>query len=115
MIILSLKSIVLLTVLCLTNIATADYWRFNLKRYRCIETREWKTDKVAFRANWIPTTQDGHIMQNGSTFMKGVAYVDRGYTSFPNVMWQDIMLSPEESNLLFVFTILNLGDEDPRR
>jgi hypothetical protein len=111
-----IKNIVLLTaVLCLANIATADYWRFNLKRYHCVEPREWKTDKVAFFANWVTTTHDGQVKQNGTTSRKGFTYVDRGYTSHPNVMWQDIMLSEEESNLLFAFTMWNLGDEDPQK
>jgi hypothetical protein len=111
----SIKIIALLIVLCLANGATADYWRFTLNQYHCVEPREWKTDHVAFRAAWITATQDGQIVQNETTYRSLTSYVDRGDTSDLNVMWQDIMLGQEEANLLMVFIMWNLGDEDPQK
>lgn len=53
--------ILLTTLLCMASLVQADYWRFTLNNYQCIEPREWKTDHVYFRMDIITGVQGGAV------------------------------------------------------
>jgi hypothetical protein len=99
----------------MTSLVYADYWRFTLNNYQCIEPREWKTDHVYFRMNMITRGPDGTIKQNQTTDRGGSSMVDRGDKSDNNVMWKDITLDDGDKDLLFTFTAWNKGDKDPQK
>lgn len=105
----------LTALLCITSVAYADYWRFTLNHYQCIEPREWDTDHVYFRMNMVTRRPDGSIKQNETTDRGGNSLVPRGAKSDDNVMWKDITLDAEDVDLLFTFTAWNRGDEDPQK
>jgi hypothetical protein len=57
-------SMCLTALLCMTHIAYADYCRFTLDNYTCIEHREWDTDHVYFRMNMVRRGSNGLAKRN---------------------------------------------------
>lgn len=95
--------------LCMVGIASAEYWRFTLNNYQCIEPRECDTDHVYFRTNLVTKGWDGKIKQNTTTDRGGSSLVGRGAKSEDNVMWKDITLDDGDISLMVTFTAWNNG------
>lgn len=99
-----MASFYFLIYICIANLVCADYWKFTLNNYHCIEPREWDQDHVYFRMKIVTRGLHGNLKRNETVDRDGSSLVPTGARSDNNVMWKDLVLNDDDAQLLFVMT-----------